>query len=129
MVLVARGAKAFSSPVQRPAKVQEPQLNDSVKKCLEATSLGQKQLSGIEGPDGFLNPKIGLLMSVIEFPGSWPRAQSELGETGFQLTPMPARQFISGGLGLGLLREQEQHLIGRVRQIQEPAFFRQCSHE
>src|SRR5262245_9484573 len=41
---------------------------------------------------------------------------------------MPARQFISGGLGPDLLREQKQHLVGRVRQVQEPGFFLRRSH-
>jgi hypothetical protein len=70
MVLLACEPKAFSPPGQRTAKIQEPQLDESVKKCLEAASLGQKQLPGIEGPNGFLNPEKGLLMSIIEFPGS-----------------------------------------------------------
>jgi hypothetical protein len=42
---------------------------------------------------------------------------------------MPARQFITGGLAMGLLSEQEQHLVGRVRQVQEPAYFPPRSHD
>jgi hypothetical protein len=77
MVLLAREPKAFSPPVQRTAKVQEPQPDDSVKKCLEATSLGQKQLRGIEGADGFPDPEESLLLGIFQIPRRELQADAE----------------------------------------------------
>jgi hypothetical protein len=121
MVRLCGEAKAVLSPALGAQEICQPQPKDPLQKRAKTAPPGQRQLPRIKGAHGLLNPEEGLLVDVVQLPGSKSITPHPAGEVGWERVPVPARQFIARWLTLGLPRQQKENFVARVRQIQEPA--------
>jgi hypothetical protein len=109
--------KALLIPSQRPAKIQQAEPNHAVEKGPETASPRQRQLPGVIGPDGFLNPEVGLLVSVFEVPWRKPVGCRAPCEVDLEFAPIAACQLIAGCLVMCFPGQEKQNLVTRVFRI------------
>jgi hypothetical protein len=97
-------AKAFFGPAQGAQEIRQPQPNDPLQKGVKTAPPGQRQLPGIKGAHGLLNPEERLLVDVVQVPGGKSITPHPTGEGGWERVPVPPRQLIARWLATGLPR-------------------------